>query len=92
MIVRLDFWCIYTGRGDGNMKGLMKMKVFLRNRETGQFYTGPTGWSEDNSVAHDFDTVEIATTFAKTERLAGLEVVVRDKTGCDMILPLREQA
>jgi len=66
------------------------VKVFLRNRETGQFYTGPSGWSEDSSVARDFDTVERATKFAKTERLTGLEVVVRDKLGCDMILPLRE--
>jgi hypothetical protein len=68
------------------------MKVFLRNRETGQFYAGSNGWSEDGSVARNFDTVESAATFAKTERLAGLEVVVRDKTGCDMILPLRELA
>jgi hypothetical protein len=68
------------------------MKVFLRNRETGQFYTGPSGWSEDSSLAHDFDTVVSATTFAKAERLAGLEVLVRDKFGCDMILPLREEA
>jgi hypothetical protein len=67
------------------------MKVFLRNRETGQFYTGPSGWSEDSYVAHDFDTVESATTFAKTERLAGVEVVVRDKTGFDMILPVRSE-
>jgi len=43
-------------------------------------------------VAHNFDTVESATTFAKTEMLAGLEVLVRDKFGHDMILPLREQA
>jgi hypothetical protein len=66
------------------------MKVFLRNRETRQFYTGPSGWSEDISVAHNFDAVESATMFAKTERLAGMEVVVRDKLGCDMILLLRE--
>ena len=78
--------------GDYNTESLAKMKVFLRNRETGQFYTGPSGWSDDSSVAHNFDTVESATTFAKTEMLAGLEVLVRDKFGHDMILPLREQA
>jgi hypothetical protein len=68
------------------------MKVFLRNRETGQFYTGPTGWSEDSSVAHDFDAVEDAIQFAKLERLADLEVVVRDNSGPDLILPLRPPA
>ena len=41
-------------------------------------------------MAHNFDAVESATMFAKTERLAGMEVVVRDKLGCDMILLLRE--
>ena len=41
-------------------------------------------------MAHNFDTVESASTFAKTERLSGMEVLVRDKFGCDMILPLRE--
>ena len=68
------------------------MKVFLRNRETGYYYAVSNGWSEDSSVAHDFDTVEIATNFAKTERLAGLEVVVRDNSGPDLILPLRPPA
>ena len=43
-------------------------------------------------MAHDFDTVQSATTFAKTERLAGMEVLVRDNFGSDLILPLRQQA
>lgn len=78
---------------DGNLKGLMRAKVLLRNRETGQFYAGSNGWSGHTSVAHDFDTVESATHFARTERLAGMEVVLRsDDTGCDLILPLRQQA
>ena len=68
------------------------MKVFLRNRETGQFYTGPNGWSGNSSVAHDFDAVKIAATFARTERLAGLDVVVHDNSGPDFILPLRPPA
>ena len=74
------------------MEILAKMKVFLRNREMGQFYTVPSRWSEDGSVAHNFDTVESATTFAKLERLAGVEVVVRDNSGPDLILPLRPPA
>jgi hypothetical protein len=75
--------------GNDNTESLAMMKVFLRNRETGQFYTGPNGWSGNSSVAHDFDAVEIAATFARTERLAGLDVVVRDNSGLDLILPLR---
>src|ERR1039457_4747102 len=68
---------------DSNLKGLMRARVLLRNRETGQFYAGSNGWSGNSSVAHDFDAVESATQFAKTERFAGLEVVVRDKFGHD---------
>jgi hypothetical protein len=76
---------------NGNLKDLMKAKVFLRNRETGHYYTGSTGWSGNGSVAHDFDAVESATQFAKTERLAGMEVVLRyDDPVCDLILPLRQ--
>jgi hypothetical protein len=43
-------------------------------------------------VAHDFDAVEDAIQFAKLERLADLEVVVRDNSGPDLILPLRPPA
>jgi hypothetical protein len=78
---------------DGNLKGLMRARVLLRNRETGQFYAGSNGWSGNSSVAHDFDAVESATQFAKTERLAGMEVVLRyDDPVCDLILPLRQPA
>jgi hypothetical protein len=77
----------------GNLKNLVKAKVFLRNRATGQYYTGSTGLSGNSSVAHDFGAVESATQFAKTERLAGMEVVLRyDDPGCDLILPLRPPA
>jgi hypothetical protein len=75
----------------GNLKNFIMTKVFLRNRATGQYYTGSTGWSGNSSVAHDFDTVQSATKFAKTERLSGMEVVVRDNSGCDLILPLRQE-
>jgi|ERR1035438_559407 hypothetical protein len=72
------------------MKSLTNMKVFLRNRETGQFYAGSTGWSGDSSVAHEFDTVEGAIELAHTQELAGVEVVLRSgDTGCELILPVK---
>jgi hypothetical protein len=81
--------CLSAG---GNLKGLMKAKVFLRNRATGQYYTRSTGWSGDSFVANDFDTVESATHFARTERLAGMEVVLRyDDSVCGLVLPLRQE-
>ena len=73
-----------------DMKGLMMMKVFLRKRETGEFYAGPTGWSGDSSVAHDFNTVESAALLAHTQELADVEVVLcSEDTGCELILPVK---
>ena len=70
----------------------MTAKVFLRNRETGQYFAGSTGWSGDGSVTHDFDTLESATQFAKTGWPAGMEGVLRyDDPICDLVLPLGRQ-
>ena len=76
-----------------NLKGLMKTKVFLRCRGTGQYYAWANVWSDNTSVAHEFDTVESAAQVARIRGLAGMEVVVRDGDHSrDLILPLRQQA
>jgi hypothetical protein len=69
----------------------MNAKVFLRNRSTAHYYTRSTGWSGNSSVAHDFDAVEDANYFARTERFVGMDVVLHydDDPSCDLILPLR---
>src|SRR5664279_1124087 len=77
----------------GNLKNLMNAKVFLRNRETGQYYAGPNGWSGNTSVVHEFETVEIAIELARTQRLVDMEVVLRDHDpACDLILSLKPRA
>jgi hypothetical protein len=74
------------------MESLTKMKVFLRNRETGQFYAGTNGWTGDASVAHDFEIVESAVQFARTQKLAVVEVVVRnDDPTRDVVLRVRHE-
>ena len=79
---------IFRWSADDNMKSLTKTKVFLRNRETGQYYAGSNLWSGNSSVAHDFETVDSAAHLARTQRLAGLEVVLRDHDpACDLVLP-----
>jgi hypothetical protein len=78
---------------DGNLIDSMNAKVFLRNRQTGQYYAGPNGWSGNTSVAHEFETVEIAIELARTQRLEDMEVVLRDHNpACDLILPLKARA
>jgi len=68
------------------------MKVFLRNRETGQYCAGSNGWSAKSSMAQDFETINSATQFARTQKLTGMEVVLRyDDPACDLVLPLWQQ-
>ncbi len=68
------------------------MKVFLRKPETGQYYTGPKGWSGNSSLAQDFKTVESATNLAQTQRLAGVSVVLHyDEPPCELVLPLKQE-
>ena len=70
----------------------MKAQAFLRNRETGQYYTTSNGWSGNGSEAHDFETVESAIDLARTQKLADMEVVLHyDDPACDLVLPLRHQ-
>ena len=70
----------------------MDFKVFLRNRETGQYYAGPNGWSGNSSVAHDFETVESAVELARTQRIADMEVLLHcDKPAYDLVLPLKQE-
>jgi hypothetical protein len=69
------------------------MKVYLRNRQTGEYYAGPNGWSGNSSVAHEFETVERAVACTRTQNLAGMEVVLRyDYPVCDLVLPVRQEA
>ena len=70
----------------------MNFRVFLRNRETGQYYTTSNGWSGNGSEAHDFETVESAIEFARTQKLADMEVVLHyEDPACDLVLPLKQE-
>jgi hypothetical protein len=78
-----------TGR---NLKDLMKAQAFLRNRETGQYYTASKGRSGNGSKAHDFKTVESAIEWARTQRFGDVEVVLHyDDPACDLVLPLKQE-
>ena len=83
---------IFRRSAEGNMKSLLKTKVFLRHRETGQYYAGSNGWNGSSSVAHDFETVESAAQLARNRGLAGIEVVVRDDDpASDLVLPFTQE-
>ena len=69
------------------------MKVLLRNRKTGQFYSEPNSWSSNSCVANAFETVESATRFGRTQTLSSMEVVLRyDDPVCDLVLPVKQEA
>lgn len=68
----------------------VSMKVYLRNRKTGQYYTRPDGWCRDSVVAHDFRTVESAMKLGRSHKLIGVDVVLHyDHPACELVLPLR---
>ena len=74
------------------MKTLMKTKVFLRNRQTGQCYVGPNGRGWNGASAHDFGTVENAVELARTQKLTDMEVVLHyDDPARDLVLPVRQR-
>ena len=71
------------------MTRLLKMKVLLRSRQTGCYYAGPNEWSAKSSVAHDFEEVQSAIRFVRTQKLSGMEAVLSyDDPACDLVLPL----
>ena len=73
------------------MKALTKTKVFLRNRETGQSSEVSSGWTAISFLAHNFDTVESAVKFARTQGLVDMEVVLRsDDFACNLVVPVTQ--
>ncbi len=74
------------------MKTLMRTKVFLRNRQTGQCYVGPNGLGWNGASAHDFGTVENAVELARTQKFTDMEVVLHyDAPARDLVLPVRHR-
>lgn len=83
---------IFCPAAEGNMKSLIKTKVYLRHQETGQYYAGSNGWSGSSSRAHDFETVEGAAQLARNRGLSGMEIVLRDDDpACDLVLPFTQE-
>ena len=75
------------------MTGLLQMKVLLRNQHNGHYYAGQNEWSTKSSSAYDFEEVQSAVRFVRTQQLKGIEAVLRyDDPACDLVLPLSEEA
>ena len=53
------------------------MKVFLRHKSTGLYYSGWGNWSERSDAAFAFESVELATERAAAEGLDAIELVVK---------------
>jgi len=52
------------------------MKVLLRNTQTGLFYAGSEQWTEDQSVATDFEGPDRALDQVSESNLETVEVVI----------------
>ena len=53
------------------------MKIFLRDAETGRFYTGPQKWTADDAEAFDFQETDLALDAIEEGKLRRIEVLMR---------------
>lgn len=65
-----------------------RMKVFLRNTETGQFYAGPGQWTPEHSEALDFQGPDVALDAVSDSKLGTMEVVIHFED-CSFDLPMK---
>jgi hypothetical protein len=67
----------------------MRIKVILRNSETGQYYAGQNRWVDDCVEAHDFCIVDNVAKMTRGQESRSLEVVMQhDDPPCDLVLPV----
>ena len=63
-------------------------KVFLRHRDSRQFYAGNAQWTGEDG-ALDFERIDLAESVALAENLYSVEVVLRyAEPGCEITLPV----
>ena len=67
------------------------MRILLQQKETGLYFKDIDAWTRDGSEAMDFLSSAAAIEFCATNRLGGVQVVLKfDEQKCDIVLP--EQA
>ena len=67
------------------------MRILLQQKETGLYFKDIDSWTRDGLEAMDFVSSTAAIDFCATNKLGGVQVVLKfDEQKCDIVLP--EQA
>jgi hypothetical protein len=53
-----------------------RMKILLRDTQTGLFYAGPNQWTIEQDTAQDFKTPDLAFNVIDESKLNAMEIVV----------------
>jgi CheY-like chemotaxis protein len=63
--------------------------VLLREKLSGRYYGGRTGWVKTKAEAVDFERIELAEAVATAERLVGVEIVLMyERPECELRVPV----
>ena len=66
-----------------------KKDVLLREKHSGRYYAGRTGWVRNKVEALDFERIELAEAVATAERLQGVEIVLMyERPDCELTVPV----
>jgi CheY-like chemotaxis protein len=90
-----DYWFVLSRaprasqNGAGPQSQSKRHEVLMRNKQSGRFYAGHTGWVREKTKALDFERIELAEAVATAERLEGVEIVLLyDQPSCELTVPV----
>ena len=69
--------------------GLQSMRILLQQTETGLYFKDVGSWSRDSSQAMDFASSTTAIDFCVTNKLTGIQLVLKfEEQKYDIVLPV----
>lgn len=90
-----DYWFVLSKAPQVSRSGVhaeaepRKKDVLLREKRSGRYYAGHTGWVRNKTEALDFERIELAEAVATAERLQGVEIVLMyDRPNCELTVPV----
>jgi hypothetical protein len=66
------------------------MRILLQQKETGLYFKDIGAWTRDGSEAMDFLSSTAAIDFCATNKLTGVEMVLKfEEQKCDIVMPVQ---
>lgn len=90
-----DYWFVLSrapqiSRGSHSWDAEPRKKdVLLREKKSGRYYAGRSGWVRNKLEALDFERIELAEAVATAEHLHGVEIVLMyERPDCELTVPV----